>query len=74
VRSDSTSGLLGLAVLLSPLVYYVLACWMYPYRACRHCKGGRVSSPSGRYYGDCRHCAGKGGQLRLGRRIWDRRH
>jgi hypothetical protein len=67
--------LLGLAVLvIPPVAYYLFACWMFPYRNCRHCKGGKVSSRTGRYWGNCRHCAGKGGHLRIGRRVWDRWH
>jgi hypothetical protein len=63
---------LGLAVLVTPLLaYYILVCWKFPYRTCRHCKGGKVTTRSGLYWGNCRHCAGKGGHLRAGRRIWD---
>lgn len=74
MASGSSSAVIGLAVLASPLGYYVLACWKFPYRACRHCKGGKVTSSSGRYWGNCRYCAGKGGHLRLGRRFWQLWH
>jgi DnaJ-class molecular chaperone len=51
---------------------YVVACWVWPYTACRRCDGnGKHRSPSGRAWRYCRHCKGTGARLRTGRRLWN---
>lgn len=50
---------------------YVVACAIWPYGACRKCKGGgRFMSPSGRAWRLCRRCKGSGARVRFGRRVW----
>ncbi len=49
---------------------YFLGCWLYPFGACRRCKGsGKRRSPFGRAFGLCRKCDGTGRTLRIGRHI-----
>ena len=61
---------LFLAALIAA-VLYIGACVIWPFRACRHCKGlGRFHSPTGRAWRPCRHCKGTGAKLRAGRRIY----
>ena len=49
---------------------YGVACWIWPFRACRRCAGtGRRRSPSGRAIRLCRTCRGTGLRLRAGRWI-----
>lgn len=62
-------GWLILAALVA-LAGYVLACWLWPFAACRWCKGdGKNRSPSGRAWHSCTHCRGTGARVRLGRRL-----
>jgi hypothetical protein len=70
---QQTGGGTGTLVLLAVLAGagYLIACWIWPFRACRRCQGaGRFRSPSGRAWRHCRKCGGRGAQLRTGRRIW----
>jgi hypothetical protein len=63
------SGLLCLALVLVTFGY-ALGCWIWPFGACRRCKGtGKRRSPFGRAFGLCRRCGGDGRRLRIGRRI-----
>ena len=49
---------------------YIVACWIWPFSACRHCAGaGKQRSPSGRAFRYCRHCKSTGGRLRIGRKL-----
>jgi hypothetical protein len=65
------AGLLLLA-LLAVTVGYVLACWLWPFTACRRCDGhGRRRAPFGRAFRLCRRCDGAGRRLRLGRRAYN---
>ena len=65
----TTSGVLCLAAILLTLGYG-LGCWLWPFGACRKCKGtGKRRSPFGRAFGLCRRCHGDGRRLRIGRRI-----
>lgn len=48
---------------------YLLACLLFPYKACTWCSGGKHRSPSGRAFRACWRCGGSGKQLRLGRRL-----
>ncbi|MEV6598874.1 hypothetical protein AB0M36_18735 [Actinoplanes sp. NPDC051346] len=51
-------------------VGYFLGCWLWPFGACRRCKGtGKRRSPFGRAFGLCRRCDGSGRTLRIGRVI-----
>jgi hypothetical protein len=50
---------------------YGVACFIWPYRDCRKCKGGgKFRSPSGKAWRRCRRCKGSGSRVRLGRRVW----
>lgn len=50
--------------------WYLIACALYPWRACTRCDGGKKRSSSRRNWRDCRHCAGSGRRHRIGRRVW----
>jgi hypothetical protein len=51
---------------------YALACWLWPFRACRACRGtGRRRSPTRRAYRHCRRCDNTGDQIRAGRVLWN---
>ena len=51
---------------------YLLACWIWPYRACPTCEGsGKRRSPSGKAWRRCRRCKGTGARLRIGRRVYN---
>ncbi|MFC7622462.1 hypothetical protein [Microlunatus sp. GCM10028923] len=66
------TGLIVLAVLglAGAGALYGLACWIWPFSACRRCDGsGKRRSPSGRAWRDCGRCKGTGKRLRLGWRI-----
>jgi hypothetical protein len=52
------------------LAGYAVACWWWPFAACRRCEGGgKRRSPSGRAWRKCRRCKGTGARLRVGRRV-----
>jgi hypothetical protein len=61
------------AIGVSWFAAYLVACWLWPYAACRACKDtpGKRFSPSGKAWGDCRHCEGSGKRVRIGRKIWN---
>lgn len=66
---------LGLLILagLAAAGLYLAACWIWPFRRCRWCKGtGRSRSPTGRAWRECRHCRGTGAKVRAGRKAWTR--
>ena len=53
-------------------VCYITACAVWPFAACRKCRGaGRHRSPSGRAWRYCHRCHGTGARLRTGRRLWN---
>jgi DnaJ-class molecular chaperone len=57
---------------LAVTIGYTLACWIWPFRACRRCHGlGKRRSPSGRTFRYCRSCKGSGAKLRAGRWIYN---
>jgi len=63
------AGFLFVALTLVTLGYG-LSCWLWPFGACRRCKGsGKRRSPFGRSFGLCRRCHGDGRRLRVGRRV-----
>ncbi len=63
------AGVLLIASILVTLGYG-FSCWLWPFGACRRCKGsGKRRSPFGRSFGLCRRCDGNGRRLRIGRRI-----
>ncbi|MDL4777598.1 hypothetical protein [Actinomadura xylanilytica] len=67
--NDPSGSLLLLALVAS--VGYIAACAVWPFRACRPCRGlGRFHSPTGRAWHPCRRCNGTGAKLRFGRRIY----
>jgi hypothetical protein len=52
------------------LVFYVLACAVWPYRRCGRCSGaGKRRSPSGKAWRPSGRCDGSGHQVRAGRRL-----
>jgi hypothetical protein len=52
-------------------VGYIASCALWPYKACRGCRGyGQISGPFGGIR-ICRVCDGTGLRLRLGRRMWN---
>jgi hypothetical protein len=58
--------------LLAVTVCYAVACWIWPFKACRKCDGtGKRRSPSGRAFRLCRRCDGTGRRLRAGRWIYN---
>ncbi|WP_030442922.1 hypothetical protein [Actinoplanes subtropicus] len=68
-RDLSLSGLLFVFLVIVTFCYGV-GCWIWPFGACRKCKGsGKRRSPFGRAFGLCRRCGGDGRRLRIGRRI-----
>lgn len=53
-------------------VYYVIACWLWPFAACFGCRGdGKKRSPSGKSWRYCKRCKGTGARLRIGRNLWN---
>ncbi len=49
---------------------YLIACWLFPFAACRWCEGsGKKRSSSGRAWRKCWRCKGNGSRLRLGRKV-----
>ncbi|MGH4027181.1 MAG: hypothetical protein ACRDRV_21635 [Pseudonocardiaceae bacterium] len=50
--------------------WYLLACALFPWRACGWCDGGKKRNSSRKYWRECRHCAGSGRKPRIGRRVW----
>jgi hypothetical protein len=70
-HSTSLNDLILLTTLLFTLGY-ILTCWIWPFRACRHCGGtGRIQSPFLRAIRLCPSCEATGLRLRFGRRIWN---
>ncbi|WP_327008112.1 hypothetical protein OHA72_13055 [Dactylosporangium sp. NBC_01737] len=53
-------------------LYYLLACAVFPFGACRRCKGdGKLRNPfSRRMFRLCPRCDGTGRRVRIGRRIY----
>jgi hypothetical protein len=60
-------------VVLAGIVWgggYVIACWIWPFAACRKCDGaGKFASPSGRAWRNCKRCKGSGKRVRGGVRV-----
>ena len=60
------------AALIVITLCYTVACWIWPFKACRKCTGsGKRRSPSGRAFRLCRRCDGTGRRLRAGRWIYN---
>jgi hypothetical protein len=53
--------------------YYLAACSLFPFGACRRCKGaGKLRNPlSKRMFRLCPRCEGTGRRVRVGRRIFE---
>jgi hypothetical protein len=67
-----TSGwllLAGTAVLAG--LAYAASCWLWPFRHCRRCDGGRIHRDDRKVFRLCRRCKGTGRRLRLGRRLYN---
>jgi hypothetical protein len=57
-------------ITLAVTACYFLGCWLFPFGACRRCKGtGKRRSPFGRSFRLCPRCDGTGRTLRIGRHI-----
>lgn len=73
--ATATSQIGAAAILALTLVIitlgYLLACWLWPFAACRRCHGsGKRRALIGRYsFGLCRRCHGDGYRLRVGRHV-----
>lgn len=66
--------LIRIALVVGPvwLAGYMVACWIFPFAACRKCKGvGKFKAPNGKTWRRCRRCKGSGERLRVGRKIWN---
>lgn len=50
--------------------WYLIACAMFPWRACGWCEGGKKRNSSRKHWRECWHCAGSGRKPRIGRRVW----
>ena len=50
--------------------WYLIACALFPWRACGWCDGGKKRNSSRKHWRECRHCAGSGRKPRIGRRVW----
>lgn len=58
--------------LLLALGGYLLACRIWPFKACRRCDGnGKLRSPRKKAWRICPRCKGNGRRLRFGRRVWN---
>jgi hypothetical protein len=67
---DARVYLIMAAIALMVTVGYFLGCWLWPFGACRRCKGtGKRRSPFGRAFRLCHRCDGTGRTLRIGRHI-----
>jgi hypothetical protein len=63
--------LLAIAVVLV-VAGYVLACWWWPFVACKRCDGtGKRRSWWGGSFRLCRRCKGTARRLRTGRRVFN---
>lgn len=76
LAATATPGSSAVAMLivaaLTVTVGYCVACWIWPFKACRRCEGlGKRRSPSGRAFSYCRRCNGTGARLRAGRWIYN---
>lgn len=61
-----------LLVMILVALGYTWSCGVYPYRACRSCRGvGHFRSPILRAIRLCRRCDGTGRTLRAGRRAYN---
>jgi DnaJ-class molecular chaperone len=51
---------------------YVVVAAIWPYAACRRCKGsGKSRSPFGVGWRDCPRCSGRGRRVKLARRVYE---
>lgn len=69
--SASDSGLVMWVVLAVVLGvgWYLLACALFPWRACRWCEGGKQRDASRKHWRECWHCGGSGRKARVGRKV-----
>lgn len=44
---------------------YLIACQVWPYKACSRCRGGKHPSPSRQYWRHCGRCGGTGRRRRF---------
>ncbi|GAA0538784.1 hypothetical protein [Saccharopolyspora thermophila] len=62
----------AIATLIIVTLGYVLACLIWPFKACRTCRGaGKLRSPFLRSYRLCPTCNATGLRLRRGRKAWN---
>jgi hypothetical protein len=73
VNPHVTAAITLILAALALTLGYAVACWIWPFKACRKCGGdGKKRSPSGRAFRLCRRCTGTGRRLRAGRWIYNR--
>lgn len=53
-------------LLLGLVGVYLAASTLWPYTKCGACTGGKLASPTGRYWRPCGRCGGKGRRRRFG--------
>lgn len=71
---NTLGSLIGpfLLVMILVALGYAWSCGVYPYKACRSCRGvGHFRSPFLRAIRLCRRCNGTGRTLRAGRRAYN---
>ncbi|WP_432838925.1 hypothetical protein [Dactylosporangium sp. CA-092794] len=69
-HDPAVTGLFVVALIVVTFGYAV-ACWLWPFTACRRCHGTgkRRALFGGPAFGLCRRCDGTGRRLRPGRRV-----
>jgi hypothetical protein len=73
VNPHLTAAITLALALAAVTLCYAVACWIWPFKACRKCEGtGKKRSPSGRAFRLCRRCTGTGRRLRAGRWAYNR--
>lgn len=66
---DSTA-----ALILAPIIVYLISVLLWPYTRCGRCSGSGKNAGSNRNrWGNCSRCGGSGKKERLGVRLFRRR-
>jgi DnaJ-class molecular chaperone len=61
------------ALVLTPIIVYVVSVFLWPYARCRVCRGSTTSRGSSRHrWNVCGRCGGSGQRVRLGARLLGR--
>jgi len=62
------------ALILAPIIVYVISIILWPYARCRSCRGSATSAGSShRRWNVCGRCGGSGQRVRAGARMFGRR-